>query len=84
MEDFLCSLKLPGRTTSSEIFRSLNIRITAFSTYLKLPRAVKMTVYLITKRCLLIRHYFVSQAFFDSCARPSDVLNYCKWDFNES
>ena len=24
MEDFLCSLKLPGRTTSSEIFRSLN------------------------------------------------------------
>ena len=24
MEDFLCCLKLPGRTTSSEIFRSLN------------------------------------------------------------
>ena len=24
MEGFLCSLKLPGRTTSSEIFRSLN------------------------------------------------------------
>ena len=24
MEDFLCSLRLPGRTTISEIFRSLN------------------------------------------------------------
>ena len=24
MEDFLYSLKLPGRTTSSEIFKSLN------------------------------------------------------------
>ena len=59
-------------------------RMTAFSTYLKLPRAVKMTVCLITTKCLIIRYYFVLQASFDCCVRPSDVLNYCKWDFNES
>ena len=34
-----------------------NTRITVFSTYLKLPRAVKMTDCSVTKKCLIIRHF---------------------------
>ena len=36
-----------------------NTRITAFSTYLQLPRGIKMTVCLITKKCLIIRHHIL-------------------------
>ena len=47
-------------TTKRQLSIRFNTRIFAFSTYLKLPRAVKMTVCLITKKYILVRHYFVS------------------------
>ena len=49
------------------IFRgnAINTRITAFSTYLKLPRAVKMTVCLITKKCIILCHKFLLTVVLD-------------------
>ena len=62
-------------------FTLFNTRITAFLTYLELPKAVKMTVCPIKNEMgnNLALLYLIS--FFNFCSIPSNDLNLCRREF---